>query len=283
LEVESATKVEGGVEERTPVLAPAVPEPDAVPVSNAEKVFWPEEGYTKGDLVRYYRAVSRWLLPYLADRSVVLTRYRDGVHGKSFFQKDASSLVPPWLRTQGLWSAGAEREVGYFVCQSESALVYLVNLGAIPLHVWGSRIGSLELPDWCILDLDPKGAPFSHVVVVAREIRRLLVAPFSARPPAGAPVSMPLEWRAVNDRLDPAIFDIRTAPARMRKLEKDPMREVLELKPDLGDRCSCSTGSWTRAHQPNPISGGEPHARYLLWKVRTGPRCRDLARPRPGI
>jgi bifunctional non-homologous end joining protein LigD len=286
------------------------PEPDQVPISNPDKIFWPEEGYTKGDLIGYYRAVAPWLLPYLEDRPLVLTRYPDGIRGKSFFQKDAPPFVPAWIRTERLWSAGAEREVDYFVCDSESALIYIANLGAIPLHVWGSRIGSLELPDWCILDLDPKGAPFSHVVAVAREIKalcdrielpcfvktsgstglhvllplgrqltyercrqlgmvlarvvaselgeiatvvrnperregkvyidyvqnghgRLLVAPFSARPLPGAPVSMPLEWREVNDRLDPASFDIRTAPARMRKLKRDPMREVLELKPDL--------------------------------------------------
>src|SRR5262249_30440021 len=67
---------------------------------NLDKVFWPEEGYTKGDLLAYYRALSPWLLPYLRDRPVVLTRFPDGIAGKSFFQKDAPDYVPAWIRTE---------------------------------------------------------------------------------------------------------------------------------------------------------------------------------------
>ena len=74
------------------------PEPPekTVPFSNLTKVFWPEEGYTKGDLIEYYRAISPWLLPYLADRPLVMTRYPDGITGKSFFQKDAPNFAPDW-------------------------------------------------------------------------------------------------------------------------------------------------------------------------------------------
>ena len=144
-----------------------------MPLSNIDKVFWPAERYTKGDLIAYYRAMSPWLLPYLADRPLVLTRFPDGIEGKSFFQKDAPGFAPEWVRTETLWSEGSERELRYFICDSEAALTYIINLGAIPLHVWGSRIGTLEQPDWCILDLDPKGAPFAHVVTVARAIKQL--------------------------------------------------------------------------------------------------------------
>ncbi len=150
-----------------------IPDPGEVALSNVDKVFWPAEGYTKGDLIAYYRAISPWLLPYLADRPLVLTRYPDGIEGKSFFQKDAPGFAPEWIRTETLWSEGSERELDYFVCDSEAALTYIINLGAIPLHIWGSRIGALEQPDWCILDLDPKEAPFGDVVTVARAIKRL--------------------------------------------------------------------------------------------------------------
>jgi bifunctional non-homologous end joining protein LigD len=281
-----------------------------VKFSNLNKVFWPDKGYTKGDLIEYYRTIAPWLLPYLKDRPVVLTRFPDGITGKSFFQKDAPGFVPEWIRTERIWSEDTQRDIDYFVCNDEASLVYLANLGTIPLHVWASRSGSLELPDWCVLDLDPKEAPFIHVVTVARALRalcraielpafvktsgssglhvliplggqctyeqtrslagllarvitqelpdiatitrpigkrgarvyldyiqnghgRLLVSPFSVRPLPGAPVSMPLSWSEVTPKLDPAKFTIRTAVARMKRLKADPLRPLLELKPDL--------------------------------------------------
>ena len=144
-----------------------------VPFTNLEKVFWPEEGLKKSDLLDYYRAVSPWLLPYLRDRPLVLRRYPDGITGKSFYQKDAPGWVPDWVRREVIWSEHAQREIHYFVCDDVDALLYVINLGTIPLHVWSSRVSDLQHPDWCILDLDPKGAPFAHVIRVARVIRDL--------------------------------------------------------------------------------------------------------------
>jgi bifunctional non-homologous end joining protein LigD len=141
-----------------------------VAFSNLDKVFWPEEGLTKGDLLAYHRAVAEWMLPYLADRPLVMTRYPDGIHGKSFFQKDAPPFAPDWFRRVTLWSEGSERELSYFVAEDLDSLLYVINLGTIPLHIWSSRISSLATPDWCILDLDPKEAPFEHVVALARAI-----------------------------------------------------------------------------------------------------------------
>jgi bifunctional non-homologous end joining protein LigD len=278
--------------------------------SNLGKVFWPAERYTKGDLIDYYRTISPWLLPYLKDRPVVLTRYPDGIEGKSFYQKDAPVFVPAWIRTQRMWSEQTQREIDYFICDDLESLLYLANLAAIPLHVWASRVPTLDRPDWCVLDLDPKGAPFEHVVRVAKATRalceeielpsfvktsgssglhillplgrqctyeqsrslgellarvvvtglpeistitravsrrggkvyvdylqniagQLLAAPFSVRPLPGAPVSTPLEWREVNDRLDIRAFTIRTVPERMRKRKADPLTDVLALAPDL--------------------------------------------------
>jgi bifunctional non-homologous end joining protein LigD len=145
----------------------------AVVLSNLDKPFWPDDGYTKGDLVAYYRDIAPLLLPYLADRPLVLTRFPDGIGGKSFYQKDAPTWAPDWLRTHTVWSEHAERDVHYFVVDEVDALLYLVNLGTIPLHVWSSRASDLARPDWCILDLDPKGAPLSDVVALALAIRRL--------------------------------------------------------------------------------------------------------------
>ncbi|HKY59547.1 MAG TPA: DNA ligase D [Gemmatimonadota bacterium] len=152
------------------VVTGAAPE---VLLTNADKVFWPGEGITKGDLFAYYRTVGPWLLPYLRDRPLVLTRYPDGIEGTSFYQKNTPGHVPDWIRTVGIWSESSEREIEYVVCDDLPTLLYLVNLGTIPLHVWASRVASLDRPDWCILDLDPKEAPFENVVEVARSIHRL--------------------------------------------------------------------------------------------------------------
>jgi bifunctional non-homologous end joining protein LigD len=165
-----------------PVAAVAVAEPPPVPkppvkktisFSNLKKVFWPAERYTKGDMIDYYRAVSPWLLPYLRNRPVVMTRFPDGIDGKSFYQKDAPEFAPEWMRTVRIWSEETQREIRYFVCDDEESLLYVANLGTIPLHIWASRVGSLEQCDWCVLDLDPKEAPFSDVVRTAIALRRL--------------------------------------------------------------------------------------------------------------
>ena len=280
-------------------------------LTNLKKVFWPEEGYTKGDLLDYYRAIAPWLLPYLRDRPLVMTRYPDGIGGKSFFQKDAPGFTPDWIRTERMWSEDTQREIDYFVCDDLASLLYVINLGSIPLHLWASRVPTLERPDWCVLDLDPKGAPFEHVVEVAQGLKalcdridlpvmikttgssglhlmiplgrqctheqsrslgellarcivdqlpdiativrqvsqregkvyvdylqngsgKLIVAPFCVRPLPGAPVSVPLTWREVNQKLDIRRHTMRTVPERMRKLGADPLAPVLELSPDLG-------------------------------------------------
>lgn len=151
----------------------ALIEERTVPFTNLDKVFWPEEGYTKGDLIEYHRQIAEWMLPYLQDRLLVMTRYPDGIDGKSFFQKDAPPYAPDWFRRVTVWSEGSERELSYFVAEDVESLLYVINMGTIPLHVWSSRIATLAHPDWCILDLDPKEAPFTQVVEIARTIHDL--------------------------------------------------------------------------------------------------------------
>ena len=165
------------LEPQAPVPPPPSPPEESraeVKITNAGKVFWPVEGYTKGDLIAYYDAVAPLLIPYLTDRPLVLTRYPDGVEGKSFFQKDAPAFVPAWVRTERIYSKDAERDIDYFIVNNAETLTYVVNLGTIPLHLWASRLGSLDRPDWLVLDLDPKGAPFTDVVKVARELHNIL-------------------------------------------------------------------------------------------------------------
>jgi bifunctional non-homologous end joining protein LigD len=156
-----------------PSLPARPPSERAVSFSNLKKVYWPADGYTKGDLVEYYRAIWPWMSPYLVNRPLVMTRFPDGIDGKSFYQKDAPEFAPEWMRTTPIWSEDSQRDVRYFVCDNIESLLYVANLGSIPMHIWSSRVGSLELPDWCVVDLDPKEAPFSDVIRAALVLRRL--------------------------------------------------------------------------------------------------------------
>ena len=143
-------------------------------VTNPEKIFWPKDGYTKGDLVAYYRAISKWMLPYLKDRPVMLARYPDGIEGKTFYQKDAPGFAPSWIRTEKIYSEDSQREISYFILDSEEALAYVANLAAITIHIWSSRIPHLERPDWLLFDIDPKGTTTRRAVEVAREAAAVL-------------------------------------------------------------------------------------------------------------
>ena len=152
---------------------PSIAQQRVVKFSNLNKVFWPEEGYTKGDLIEFYRRISPWLMPYLNDRPLVLDRYPDGIAGKNFYQKNAPAGTPDWVRTLPIWSDDSQRDIEYFVCNDVETLLHIANLGAIPLHIWASRVSDLAHPDWSILDLDPKGAPFTDVVAIALAAREL--------------------------------------------------------------------------------------------------------------
>jgi bifunctional non-homologous end joining protein LigD len=105
-----------------------------------------------------------------------MTRFPDGIDGKSFYQKDAPEFAPQWIRTVPIWSEDTQRDIRYFVCDDVESLLYIANLGSIPLHIWNSSVGSLETPDWCVIDLDPKEAPFSDVVRAAVALRKLCEA-----------------------------------------------------------------------------------------------------------
>jgi bifunctional non-homologous end joining protein LigD len=131
------------------------------------------DGIPKGEMVRYYQAVAPWMLPYLKDRCLVVTRYPDGIDGNSFYQKNAPDWAPDWIRTQTVFSEGSERDLDYFVVEDVESLVYIANSAALLVHIWSSRAATLAQPDWCVIDLDPKGAPFEHVVELALLIREL--------------------------------------------------------------------------------------------------------------
>ncbi len=144
-------------------------------ISNAGKVLFPEDGYTKGDLIAYYRSVAKWLLPYLRGRPLTLQRWPDGIHHQSFFEKDAPRGTPDWVKTVSLPSTGKRDVVRYIVCDDEATLVFVANLAAITLHVWTSRVGSLDYPDYVLFDLDPwEGCTLKTLALVALAVRAAL-------------------------------------------------------------------------------------------------------------
>ncbi len=176
-----------------------------VVVSNREKVFWPAEpkakvrAFTKGDLVDYYASIAEVLVPYLRDRPVILVRYPDGIHGKSFFQWNVPVGMPAWVRTLTLRdvdesfvgsSSPAARESSpaaragsppppkttkrVFLVEDPSTLVYIANLGCIPLHVLASRAPDLSRADFFTIDFDVKQSELRHAVTLAQTLRSLL-------------------------------------------------------------------------------------------------------------
>jgi bifunctional non-homologous end joining protein LigD len=146
-----------------------------VHLTNQDKVFWPDEGYTKGELCRYYAAMTETLLPYLTNRPVLMTRYPDGITGKHFFQWNLPQGAPEWLHAFPIRSEDHDgREVLAILVDSADALLYLANLGCIPLHILASRAEDLEHCDFLTVDFDLGDAPFSHAIELARALAELL-------------------------------------------------------------------------------------------------------------
>ena len=150
-------------------------------VRNLDKVFWPGEGITKGDLLDYYRRVAPVLVPHLRDRPFTMKRYPDGIEGGHFFQKDAPSHMPSWIRTRPFPASSRDgkrtRTIRYPLVNDELALAWMVNMGCIDMNAWLSRVDKPERPDTVLFDLDPsEGVPYDVTVEVARLVRTLLDA-----------------------------------------------------------------------------------------------------------
>lgn len=276
-------------------------------LSNESKIYWPDEQYTKGDLLNYYRKIAPFILPYLKKRPMMLHRYPEGILGQNFYQKDINFTSPKWLKIYPIQHKGSL--VHYVGINNLRSLLYVINLGSIDLHPFLSTYDQLEYPDFCLIDLDPEGIPFSKVAEVALVTHELLekfgiknlcktsgatglhiliplkrkytyeqsrrfaeiighlvhqqlpditslernpkkrqkkvyldylqnsrgqtmAAPYSVRPRPGAPVSTPLLWSEVNDRLNPIEFNIKTIAHRL-EAKGDLFKEVLGAGVDI--------------------------------------------------
>jgi bifunctional non-homologous end joining protein LigD len=132
--------------------------------SNLDKVYFPKDGWKKRDLLAFYDAVSEWLLPHLKDRPLSMKRYPNGIAEDYFFQKNASTHFPEWMRCEPISEHGGRKLNHYPLAQDRASLLYLVNLGCIDQNPWMSRVGSLENPDWMLLDLDPVETSFDQII-----------------------------------------------------------------------------------------------------------------------
>jgi bifunctional non-homologous end joining protein LigD len=142
-------------------------------LTNLQKIYWPKEKYTKGDLIAFYREIGPYILPYLKDRPLSLHRHPDGIEREGFYQKDLKDS-PSWLQTVKLHSESGKRDIRYALCQDEASLIYLANLGCIEFNPWSSRLGTLERPDYVVIDLDPGEAQLDPVVEAALQVKKVL-------------------------------------------------------------------------------------------------------------
>jgi bifunctional non-homologous end joining protein LigD len=146
-----------------------------VRLSNLNKVYFPESGYTKRDLLAYYYRMADSILPFLRDRPLVLRRYPDGIKGQAFFQKDLREGMPEWFTTVPLDSEERGKEIHYATANDLASLLFLTSLGCIDHNPWSSRFADLEHPDYFFFDLDPsEGTDFSVVVTIAGALHEKL-------------------------------------------------------------------------------------------------------------
>ena len=283
-------------------------------LSNLDKPFWPDEGITKGDLLRYYQAVAPVLLPHLKDRPFTMRRYPDGAYGEAFFQKDAPKHMPEWIPTHHALvssrdKARTKKWVDFPLVNDELALLWMVNMGCIDLNTWYSRVDRPDRPDFVLFDLDPTPeVPWAQTVEVALILKELLDAlglesfpktsggkgfhvlvpldrrstfedtrsfaevvagaiarahpklattewskarrrgvlidanqngegktiasVYSVRPRPNAPVSTPLRWDEVNEKLNPSIYTMPVVLERVRQ-QGDLCAGVLSTRQSL--------------------------------------------------
>ena len=144
--------------------------------SNLSKIYWPSEKYTKRDLINYYYQVAEYILPYLKERPQSLNRYPNGIEGESFYQKDMTGKAPKWIELFP-YTTSDEKDKNYMVCNKESDLLYMINLGCIEIHPWSSTRKKPDNPDWCLIDLDPSDTnTFEQVIQVAQTTKKVLDA-----------------------------------------------------------------------------------------------------------
>jgi bifunctional non-homologous end joining protein LigD len=144
-------------------------------LTNQNKVYFPDDGITKGDIVNYYNEVADLILPYLKNRPQSMNRFPNGIKGPSFYQKDVDTdKIPSWLKTEALYSESNEAEIDYLICNDKATLLYMANLGCIDINPWNSTLKKVDNPDWMVIDIDPAKEDFKEVVRTALTVKEVL-------------------------------------------------------------------------------------------------------------
>jgi bifunctional non-homologous end joining protein LigD len=211
-----------------------------IEISRPEKVLFPEDGITKGDLIEYYARIAPNMLPHLRDRPSTLERYPNGIHAKRFFQKEVSSYFPKWLRTVTVKKVGGT--VTHVVCNDTATLVYIANQACVTPHIFLSRIDKLDIPDQMVFDLDPQGDDFELVRSTALSFKQLLdelelPAFLKTTGSRGLHVVIPLQRREGYDAVRAFARDLAA-----RIVSQAPGERTMEsLKANRGDRVFIDT------------------------------------------
>lgn len=143
--------------------------------TNQNKIYFPDDDVTKGDVIDFYQSISKYILPHLKNRPQSMNRYPNGINGMSFFQKDASEETPEWIETQKVFSESSDKYINYIICNDKETLAYLNNLGCIELNIWTSKIQKADNPDYLVLDLDPSEKnTFEDVIETAQAVKEVL-------------------------------------------------------------------------------------------------------------
>lgn len=144
-------------------------------LTNQNKIYFPKDGITKGDIVQYYNEVADLILPYLKNRPESMNRYPNGIESSSFYQKDVDTeKIPSWLKTKKIFSESNNEDINYLICNDKETLIYMANLGCIEMNPWNSTIQKIENPDWLVMDIDPDKQDFSVVVETALVVKEVM-------------------------------------------------------------------------------------------------------------
>lgn len=146
-----------------------------VKLTNLDKLYWPTEKISKGDLLDYYEKMGDYILPYLKDKPISMNRFPNGIDKQSFFQKDVDpNKIPAWLKTTEVFSESTSKTIDYLLCNDLPSLLYIVNLGSIEINPWLSTYKKPEMPQYAVLDLDPNGADWEDTINVALSCKEIL-------------------------------------------------------------------------------------------------------------
>jgi bifunctional non-homologous end joining protein LigD len=209
-------------------------------ISRPEKVLFPEDGITKGELIEYYAGVAPRILPHLRNRPLMLERYPDGIQKVRIFQKEVSSYFPSWIRRVSVKKVGGT--VTHLVCNDAATLVYIANQACVTPHILLSRIDKLDMPDQMVFDLDPQSEDFEPVRSTALAFKQLLddlelPAYLKTTGSRGLHVVVPLQRREGFD----AVRDFARELARIVVRQAPGERTLESLKAKRGNRVYIDT------------------------------------------